>query len=377
MITNTRKSDAGKYVCVGTNMVGERESEIAELTVLERPSFLKKPSSLVVLEDMSAEFSCMVRGDPVPTVRWRRDDAELPSGRYEISEQHTLVIRGVRLADEGSYTCVTENMVGRSEASAILVIHVPPDFALHPRNQVASVGRTVTFQCQASGSPQPAIFWQREGSESLLFSSQPPQPSSRLSVSPSGSLTISDVQRADAGLYSCQALNIAGSVITKAQLEVTDLRGRAGSLVSMATGQAVHTGPRNRTHRSVKHTSYCTTAVTTWPLTNQSPTPPLWATPLRTLGHTPQIPTLQFRPHPLDQLSATPLRPALGHTPETSSRPHPSDQLSATPLRPALGHTPETSSRPHPSDQLSATPLRPALGHTPQTSSRPHPSDQL
>ena len=36
MITNTRKSDAGKYICVGTNMVGERESEIAELTVLGR-----------------------------------------------------------------------------------------------------------------------------------------------------------------------------------------------------------------------------------------------------------------------------------------------------------------------------------------------------
>lgn len=34
MITNTRKSDAGKYICVATNMVGERESETAELTVL-------------------------------------------------------------------------------------------------------------------------------------------------------------------------------------------------------------------------------------------------------------------------------------------------------------------------------------------------------
>lgn len=37
-----------------------------------------------------------------------------------------------------------------------------------------------------------------------------------------GSLTITDSQRSDAGFYICQALNIAGSVITKAQLEVTE-----------------------------------------------------------------------------------------------------------------------------------------------------------
>lgn len=33
MISNTRKSDAGMYTCVGTNMVGERDSDPAELTV--------------------------------------------------------------------------------------------------------------------------------------------------------------------------------------------------------------------------------------------------------------------------------------------------------------------------------------------------------
>ena len=33
MISHTRKSDAGMYVCVGTNMVGERDSDPAELVV--------------------------------------------------------------------------------------------------------------------------------------------------------------------------------------------------------------------------------------------------------------------------------------------------------------------------------------------------------
>ncbi|XP_034405887.1 roundabout homolog 1-like [Cyclopterus lumpus] len=225
MITNTRKSDAGKYICVGTNMVGERESEIAELTVLERPTFMKRPSSVVVLAEESVEFHCVVQGDPVPTVRWRKDDSDLPKGRFEILEDHTLIVRQVTSLDEGSYTCVVENMVGKSESSATLTVHVntvPPAFAVRPRNQVVAVGRTVTFQCEATGNPQPAIFWQREGSESLLFSYQPPQPFSRLSVSQMGSLTITDVQRSDGGFYSCQALNIAGSVITKALLEVTD-----------------------------------------------------------------------------------------------------------------------------------------------------------
>lgn len=43
--------------------------------------------------------------------------------RFEILEDHTLNIRQVTSADEGSYTCVVENMVGKSEASATLTVH--------------------------------------------------------------------------------------------------------------------------------------------------------------------------------------------------------------------------------------------------------------
>jgi hypothetical protein len=47
---------------------------------------VKRPSNLAVTVDDSAEFKCEARGDPVPTVRWRKDDGELPKSRYRWEE---------------------------------------------------------------------------------------------------------------------------------------------------------------------------------------------------------------------------------------------------------------------------------------------------
>uniref|UniRef100_A0A8C5GUV2 Roundabout, axon guidance receptor, homolog 2 (Drosophila) n=1 Tax=Gouania willdenowi TaxID=441366 RepID=A0A8C5GUV2_GOUWI len=220
MISNTRKSDAGMYVCVGTNMVGERDSETAQVTVFERPTFLRRPINQVVLEEEMVEFRCQVQGDPQPNVRWRKDDIDVPRGRYE---DYVLRVKKASVNDEGVFTCVAENRVGKLEASATLTVRAAPQFVIRPRDQIVSQGRTATFPCETKGNPQPAVFWQREGSQNLLFPNQPQQPNSRFSVSPSGDLTISSVQRADAGYYICQALTVAGSILAKAQLEVTDV----------------------------------------------------------------------------------------------------------------------------------------------------------
>ncbi|TRZ18555.1 hypothetical protein HGM15179_008559 [Zosterops borbonicus] len=223
MISNTRKSDAGMYTCVGTNMVGERDSDPAELTVFERPTFLRRPINQVVLEEEAVDFRCQVQGDPTPTVRWKKDDADLPRGRYDIKDDYTLRIKKATSTDEGTYTCIAENRVGKVEASATLTVRAPPQFVVRPRDQIVAQGRTVTFPCETKGNPQPAVFWQKEGSQNLLFPNQPLQPNSRYSVSPTGDLTITNIQRSDAGYYICQALTVAGSILAKAQLEVTDV----------------------------------------------------------------------------------------------------------------------------------------------------------
>ncbi|XP_031427689.1 roundabout homolog 2-like isoform X2 [Clupea harengus] len=228
-IATTRKSDTGMYVCVATNMVGERDSEMAQLSVFERPTFVRRPVNQVVLVDESVELRCQVQGDPPPTLRWRKDDVDVPRGRYEMKyekEDFVLRIKKVAAGDQGAFTCLAENRVGKVEASATLTVRArpveAPQFVVRPRDQIVAQGHTANFPCETKGNPQPTVFWQREGSQSLLFPSQPSQPDSHFSVSQSGELTIASVQRVDAGYYICQALTVAGSILAKALLEVSD-----------------------------------------------------------------------------------------------------------------------------------------------------------
>ncbi|MEE6468204.1 hypothetical protein FKM82_008202 [Ascaphus truei] len=124
--------------------------------------------------------------------------------------------------------------------SCFFVFTAPPQFVVRPRDQIVAQGRTVTFPCETKGNPQPAVFWQKEGSQNLLFPNQPLQPNSRYSVSPTGDLTITSIQRSDTGYYICQALTVAGSILAKAQLEVTDvLTDRPPPIILQ--------GPANRT----------------------------------------------------------------------------------------------------------------------------------
>uniref|UniRef100_A0A4W6F3R5 Roundabout guidance receptor 2 n=1 Tax=Lates calcarifer TaxID=8187 RepID=A0A4W6F3R5_LATCA len=242
-ISNSKKSDTGIYVCVAANMVGERESEKAQLSVFERPVFVQRPVNQVVLVDESVEFRCQVHGDPPPTLRWKREDVDIPRGRYD-KEDFLLRIKKASISDQGTFTCLAENRVGKVEASAYLTIRArpveAPQFVVRPRDQIVAQGRTATFPCETRGKPQPTVFWQREGSQDLLFPNQPAQGDSRVSVSMNGELTISSVQRSDAGYYICQALTVAGSIMAKAQLEVADaLKDRPPPIIRQ--------GPSNQT----------------------------------------------------------------------------------------------------------------------------------
>ncbi|XP_078451083.1 roundabout homolog 1-like [Lampetra planeri] len=226
-ISEVRRSDGGEYVCVATNSVGVRESKPAQLFVKERPTFVRKPLNQLVAANGSVEFNCEAQGDPRPDVSWTKLRGELPRDRHEVKADNTLRIWLARPSDAGTYTCVASSQLGRAEVSASLNVHVgpyaSPQLVVQPRDQVVEEGQTATFHCLAAGNPPPSVFWQREGTQNLLFPNQPLQSSNRLWVSPSGDLAVSDVRPSDVGYYICHSLSVAGSVVAKAYLDVTDV----------------------------------------------------------------------------------------------------------------------------------------------------------
>lgn len=82
------------------------------------PEIIKRPSNQAVRVGGVASFYCAARGDPVPSIVWRKSGKKVSGTqtRYSVSQingQSILRIEPVRAGrDEAPYECVAENGVG-------------------------------------------------------------------------------------------------------------------------------------------------------------------------------------------------------------------------------------------------------------------------
>ncbi|GMT36995.1 hypothetical protein PFISCL1PPCAC_28292, partial [Pristionchus fissidentatus] len=241
VIENVGHGDSGEYSCVATNMVGERVSPPARLSVYEKPKFITEPIDITVDVGSSVLFDCRVSGEPQPQISWKKANAQMPAQRAYIAQDNRgLKIDRVQVSDEGEYICNARNPAGSIEASARLRVQAPPAFVLRPQDLTVDQGGRAQFECTASGQPSPAIYWSKEGSSSVLFPGHA-TPDGRVTVSVSGELHVSDVRPHDEGNYLCAAINSAGSSVTVAKLTIT------GKTLELRAPPIIEFGPANQT----------------------------------------------------------------------------------------------------------------------------------
>lgn len=131
----------------------------------------------------------------------------------DINPNGQLLIRNIRIDDEGFYVCsVSRNENEEIFAQSELVVNVQPLILKTPENVNTTEGATVEFECSASGKPKPEIEWFKDDEKidenlTYYFSNDKQV------------LKVRRVNRIEnSGVFTCEAKNDAGVARSSAQL---------------------------------------------------------------------------------------------------------------------------------------------------------------
>ncbi|KAL4660770.1 hemicentin-1-like [Arapaima gigas] len=205
-IAQASGEDEGLYECVAESSAGQGRAE-TQLIIREPPPVLKPPANVTSLPGLRAVLTCLVEGSMRHNLTWRRAGRGLgpagSTGRVRMLRNSSLDITAVSLQDAGAYQCVATNAQGESRATVWLFVPEAPSVMVIPKSQTFSHGADVRFDCTATGSPSPQMFW----SHGKMFLTS----KNRVSLSKNGTLIIRGAITEDSGNYTCLASNEAGT----------------------------------------------------------------------------------------------------------------------------------------------------------------------
>ncbi|XP_078469030.1 contactin-4-like [Lampetra fluviatilis] len=221
-IAKVENSDVGSYTCAVTNTVtSTRALSPATPLVLKSGGIMGEyeprievsfPSKTHVLRGDMARLECFALGNPVPRISWRKIDGDLPTKVVLSKSNAVLEIPNVQPEDTGSYECKAANSAGKNTAQGKITVYAPPQW-LEPISDVEQgLGDTLQWECKATGKPQPAYKWMKDG---VLVGAE-----GRVRVLESGDLIVGNVKPSDRGMFQCIAENKHGRIYSSAELRV-------------------------------------------------------------------------------------------------------------------------------------------------------------
>uniref|UniRef100_A0A8C9G437 Contactin 1 n=1 Tax=Pavo cristatus TaxID=9049 RepID=A0A8C9G437_PAVCR len=257
VINNPEKSrDAGKYVCVVSNIFGTVRSSEATLSFGCKPMFMSKPRNLMV------SLKCPVFLHYDLSYRWLLNEfpvfIALDRRRFVSQTNGNLYIANVEASDKGNYSCfvsspsITKSVFSKfiplipqadrkyllEILSAYYILRIKwqvlmpiahlflsfphterskslycvlfcfyssasPEWVEHINDTEKDIGSDLYWPCVATGKPIPTIRWLKNG---VSFRK--------------GELRIQSLTFEDAGMYQCIAENTHGIIYANAELKI-------------------------------------------------------------------------------------------------------------------------------------------------------------
>ncbi|XP_043341596.1 neurofascin isoform X13 [Cervus elaphus] len=213
---DTQISSRAVYQCNTSNEHGYLLAN-AFVSVLDVPPRMLSPRNQLIRVILynRTRLDCPFFGSPIPTLRWFKNGqgSNLDGGNYHVYENGSLEIKMIRKEDQGIYTCVATNILGKAENQVRLEVKDPTRIYRMPEDQVAKRGTTVQLECRVKHDPSLKL------SVSWLKDDEPLYISNRMKKE-EDSLTIFGVAERDQGSYTCVASTELDQDLAKAHLTV-------------------------------------------------------------------------------------------------------------------------------------------------------------
>ncbi|CAK8691082.1 unnamed protein product [Clavelina lepadiformis] len=212
-VINGQQSDSGNYDCRAKNKAGQ-DSKIFQVAIQVPPTIAGEPyERREVMQNSAVVMFCDASGIPDPTLSWYKDGQPLGTAnvRYSVlSQGRLLMVPRVQPSDDGDFTCVAVNVVGRANKTYEVVTYVAPVLPTTSGDITVDQGQTATFSCENTAVPLPKVQWTKNG-RPLNLDDLDEEDSGKISLSEDGQvLTILDSQESDVGRYVCIVSNVAG-----------------------------------------------------------------------------------------------------------------------------------------------------------------------
>ncbi|XP_011371414.1 neurofascin [Pteropus vampyrus] len=190
---DTQISSRAVYQCNTSNEHGYLLAN-AFVSVLDVPPRMLSPRNQLIRVILynRTRLDCPFFGSPIPTLRWFKNGqgSNLDGGNYHVYENGSLEIKMIRKEDQGIYTCVATNILGKAENQVRLEVKDPTRIYRMPEDQVTKRGTTVQLECRVKHDPslKLTVSWLKDDEPLYIGNSGTDQttPTNRLAALPKG-----------------------------------------------------------------------------------------------------------------------------------------------------------------------------------------------
>ncbi|KAJ8265457.1 hypothetical protein COCON_G00145560 [Conger conger] len=219
ILKDVKLSDTAVFQCEASNSHGSILVNVYVYVLEVPPQILTDDiQTYRVTEGQTASLDCKTFGSPKPKLKWDSDPTTMMSDpRVSLLNTGALQITNVTHDDSGSFTCSVQDT--DLSISALLEVLNRTMIVTPPQALRVQRGHDAVLNCQAlvDANLDPPMFQWRMDRQKLF-----PSLTEEKYTFKDHTLTVNDVQRDDAGDYSCEVMTSLDSVEATGSITVID-----------------------------------------------------------------------------------------------------------------------------------------------------------